>query len=224
MRILSKSGRTPAVRPLLGGALVLSLGLTLGACGGISGNRSMYPTPEHMPVVEKVNYTLDVSTGGSGLAYGEQRRLGDWFETMNVKYGDKVYLDDPTHNPSTRTAVEALATRYGAQLGAEAPVTDGYIRSGAARVVVTRAKASVKGCPDWSTRNDFNPNNGLSGNYGCATNANLAAMVADPEDLLRGADTQGNTVVMSSSKALDSYRKQTPSGAEGIAATSSKDN
>ncbi|MFD2578316.1 hypothetical protein ACFSTD_06200 [Novosphingobium colocasiae] len=53
MRILSKSGRTPAVRPLLGGALVLSLGLTLGACGGISGNRSMYPTPEHMPVVEK---------------------------------------------------------------------------------------------------------------------------------------------------------------------------
>ena len=220
MRNPSKSG----MRPLIGGALALSIGLALSGCGGIATNRSMYPTAEHMPVVEKVNYTLDVSTGGSGLAYGEQRRLGDWFETMGVKYGDKVFLDDPTHDPSTRSAVEALASRYGATLGEEAPVTEGYIRAGAARVVIARSKASVKGCPDWSSRNDFNPNNGTSSNYGCAVNTNLAAMVADPEDLLRGADTQGNTVVMSSSKAIDSYRKQAPTGSEGISSTSSKGN
>ena len=60
-----------------GAALAISLGLALSGCGGIPTNRSMYSV--HQPVVEKVSYTLDVTTSGSGLAYGEQGRLAGWF-------------------------------------------------------------------------------------------------------------------------------------------------
>lgn len=195
-------------------AIVAALGLALAGCGGIPTNRSMNSV--HQPVVEKVNYTFDVSTGGSGLAYGEQQRLAGWFDAMGVKYGDKVYVDDPSGGSATRGAVEAVASRHGLLLSDDAPMTGGNIPAGTARVVVTRTKASVPGCPNWSSNSDFNPNNGLSSNYGCATNANLSAMIANPEDLLRGADSTGRTVVMSSSKAIDTYRKAEPTGTEGL--------
>lgn len=217
----SKFGHTARIGLAGRSALALALGLGLSACGGIPTNRSMNSI--HQPVVEKVNYTLDVSTGGSGLAYGEQQRLAGWFDAMGVKYGDKVYVDDPSASSATRSAVEAVASRYGLLLSAEAPMTGGYVPAGTARVVVTRAKASVPGCPDWSSNNDFNPNNGLSSNYGCSVNSNLAAMVANPEDLIHGADTTGGTVVMSSSKAIDIYRKAVPTGAGGLSETSSKE-
>ncbi|WP_333605127.1 CpaD family pilus assembly protein [Novosphingobium sp.] len=204
-------------------ALALSLGLALAGCGGIPTNRSMNSI--HQPVVEKVNYTLDITTSGSGLAYGEQSRLAGWFNAMGLKYGDKVYVDDPSGNAETRDAVEAVASRYGLMLDSDAPQTAGYVTPGTARVVIVRSKASVPGCPDWSAKSDFNPNNGLSSNYGCATNSNLAAMVANPEDLLRGADTAGSTVAMSSNKAIDAYRKAEPTGnGNAVSKTGTKGN
>ncbi|MCT2399660.1 CpaD family pilus assembly protein [Novosphingobium mangrovi (ex Huang et al. 2023)] len=214
----------PAYATRLGGAaLALSLGLALAGCGGIPTNRSLYSV--HQPVVEKVNYTLDVTTSGSGLAYGEQSRLAGWFDAMGLKYGDKVYVDDPTGNAGTRSAVEAVASRYGILLGDNAPETAGYVTPGNARIVIVRSKASVPSCPDWSTKNDFNPNNGLTSNYGCATNTNLAAMVANPEDLLHGADATGSTVMMSSNKAIDAYRNAAPTGkGNSVSETGTKGN
>lgn len=205
-----RSSKTARAFRFGGTALALSLGLALAGCGGISSNRSLYSV--HQPVVEKVNYTLDVTTGGTGLAYGEQGRLAGWFDAMGLKYGDKVYVDDPSGNSATRSAVEAVASRYGILLSDEAPQTAGYVNPGTARVVIVRSKASVPGCPDWSANSDFNPNNGLSSNYGCAVNSNLAAMVANPEDLLHGADSTGSTVTMSSNKAIEAYRKAQPTG------------
>lgn len=203
-------------------APVFALGLALAACGGVSQNRSMNSV--HQPVVEKVDYTLDVTTDGAGLAYGEQGRLAGWFEAMGLKYGDKVTIDDPGASLATRGAVEAVAARYGILLGEGVPQTAGYLAAGTARVIVTRAKASVPGCPDWSADSDFNPNNGLSSNYGCATNSNLAAMVANPEDLLHGSQTQGTTAVMSSNKAIDAYRAAATSGkGNTVSDTGSKD-
>lgn len=201
-------------------ALATVLALGLAGCGGVPTNRSMNSV--HQPVVEKVDFTFDVSTGSSGLGSGEQQRLAAWFDAMGAKYGDRVYVDDPTGNSATRGAVEAVASRYGLLLNEGAPVT-GTVPAGTARVVITRTRATVPGCPDWSSNSDFNPNNGLSSNYGCATNSNLAAMIANPEDLIRGADATGSTVVMTSSKAIDAYRKAPPTSTEGLSEASAKE-
>jgi pilus assembly protein CpaD len=203
-----------------GAAIALSLGLTLAGCGGMPTNRSLESI--HQPVVERVNYTLDVTTGPGGLSFPEQRRLAGWFEAMDLRYGDRVAIDDPLGSEATRGVVEALASRYGLMVSDDAPVTSGYVNAGTARIVVTRAKASVPGCPDWSAKSDSNLNNAASSNYGCATNSNLAAMVADPEHLIKGADGQSNTVVMSSTKAIDTYRKTEPTGGKALKETSTK--
>lgn len=217
-----RSANTPMAKRasrLTMGAAALSLGLTLAGCGGVPSNRTLYSI--HQPVVEKVNYALDLNTTPQGLAYGEQNRLAGWFQAMGLQSGDRVYLDDPGQSPATRSAVDALASRFGASLEAQAPASYVPLASGIARVVILHVKASVPGCPDWSAKADANPANATSTNYGCATNTNLAAMVADPMDLVRGATDTGHTVVMTSTKAIESYRKQEPTGAQGLKATSS---
>ena len=201
----------------LAGVLALSLGLTLSACGGMAGNRSLESVKQ--PVVERTNYTLDVRAGAGGLSVPEQQRLSGWFEAMDLRYGDRVSIDDPMASSATRSAVAKLAGRHGILVNNGAPVTAGYVDPGNVRVVITRSSAHVPGCPDWSAKSDMNYNNATSPGYGCATNSNLAAMVANPEDLINGQQGSGETVVSTSNKAIGSYRDQAPTGEGGLGET-----
>ena len=192
-------------------ALVLTLGIGLSGCATHRGLESL-----NQPVVSRTNYTLDVSSYGGGVPLPEQRRLAGWFETLDLRYGDRISVDDPGADGASREAVAAIAARYGLLVGEDAPVTTGQIAPGTVRVVVSRSSATVPNCPNWAAKSDTNLNNATYSNYGCAVNSNLASMVADPEHLLHGAKGSGQTVVMSSSKAIDSYREAKPTGEKGL--------
>ena len=198
----------------LAGTLALSLGLALGACGGMPTNKSLYSV--NQPVVERNNYTFDVQSSQNGLSIADQQRLDGWFEALELGYGDRVSIDDPLASDAVLEAVSELAGRHGVLLSDEAPVTSGASQPGYARVIVTRSKAHVPGCPNWSATSDMNYNNGTSPNYGCATKSNLAAMIANPEDLIEGQKGTGETVIMGSSKAIETYRDAAPTGAGGL--------
>lgn len=204
----------------LAGALALSLGLALSACGGMPENRSLNSLKQ--PVVERTNYTLDVRSGAGGLSIPERQRLAEWFEAMDLRYGDRVSIEDPMLSAATRDDIAAIASRYGILVSDGAPVTVGYVEPGSTRVVITRSVASVPGCPDWSAKSDMNYNNATSPGYGCSTNGNLAAMIANPEDLINGQAGTGETVVMSSTKAIDTYRQKAPTGTQGLKASSTE--
>lgn len=196
------------------GAALLSLGLGLAGCAGMPTNTSLYSTKQ--PVVERTNFTLDVDTNRSGLSVSEQQRLNGWFETMELGYGDRVSVEDPANNPAVADAVNALAGRYGLIVNEVAPTTSGALAPGQARVVVTRSTASVPGCPDWAGKSDSNYLNATSPGYGCSVNSNLAAMVANPEDLLEGQTGTGETVVATGTRAIETYRETAPTGAGGL--------
>ncbi len=203
-----------AIHRNLAAAAAISLGLTLSACGGMPTNKSLNSTKQ--AVVERTNYTLDLRTGAGGLSIPEQQRLAGWFEAMDLRYGDRVAIDDPSMSGSTREAVVQIAARHGILVSDGAPVTPGYVTPGTARVVLTRSSAHVPGCPDWSAQSDMNYNNATSPGYGCAVNGNMAAMIANPEDLIRGQRATGETLVATSNKAIGSYRKQKPTGEAGL--------
>lgn len=199
--------------------IVLSLGLSLAACAGGAGsvaeNRSLESV--NQPVVSQSNFTLDLVSGSGGLSIPEQRRLAGWFEAMDLRYGDRIAIDDPLTSPTTLRAVSAIAERYGILVSEGAPVTPGYVDPGKVRIVITRASAEVPDCPNWSAKKASNLGNQTSPGYGCAINSNLAAMVANPEHLIHGAKGTGDTtIVMSSNKAIDSYRKAQPTGEKGL--------
>jgi pilus assembly protein CpaD len=53
-------------------------------------------------------------------------------------------------------------------------------------------------------------------NFGCALNSNLAAMVANPEDLVHGREGSGVGDALTSAKAVGIYRKSEPTGSKGL--------
>ena len=192
-------------------ALVTALGLSVTACGSTTANRSVYS--ERQPVVSKANYVLDLSAGNGGLSSTEQARLSGWVDALELGYGDRVAIDDPGYStsPVAKAAVEAIVARYGLLISDTAPITDGYVPAGLMRVVVSRTSASVPGCPDFSHRSHTDFQVRTSENYGCGTNSTMAAMIADPEDLVRGQNKAGEDQAQAS-KAIRSYRDKKVGG------------
>lgn len=202
-------------------AAAIALSLSLTACGDPrTSNHTLYSVAQ--PVVEHHTFTLDLAAGINGLPIGEQRRLNDWFETMDLRYGDRIGLDGQPTSVSVRNDVAAIAGRYGLLLSDGAPVTEGYVAPGNVRVVVTRSRAYVPNCPNWGHQFRTTLGNETADGYGCAINANVAVMVADPEHLLHGAQGTGQTVVMSGDKAIKTYREQDPTGKAGLPKVSSQ--
>lgn len=191
-----------------------SLALAIAGCGSIGDNASLYSA--NQPVVERTNYAIDVNLDSSGVSNIEKKRLTEWFNALQLGYGDRVAIDFGNGFPSAAAEqdVADLAARRGMLVTKNAPVTQGNVTPGTARVVVTRSTASVPNCGGWKgSGTDANYNSHTHKNYGCATNSNLAAMIADPEDLVRGkeADSDDNN---SGSAAINAYRQRTSGGSQ----------
>lgn len=213
--------RTMNTRKTLASALSLGLVVALGGCGGgFSGNTTLESARQ--PVVSTTSFTLDIAAGPGGISIPEQRRLSGWFEAMALRYGDRIYIDDPMKSAGTRTAIEGVAGRYGMLVNEDAPLTPGQVGPGTVRVIIARSSATVPDCPNWSQNTNANLNNSTNANYGCAVNSNMAAMVADPQHLIQGASGTGVTTVMSSTKAIETYREAPPTGGQGLKQQSSQ--
>jgi len=219
-----RSARRPSSLPLwLALAAVLSGGLA--GCDTMATNRLMDSV--HQPVVEHTRYQLDLATGPDGLGPENKGRLDGWFGALGLRYGDRIAIDDPLESAQTRAEVKSVAAHYGmlispAALATEGPATPGTVNAGTVRITVMRATASVPHCPDLATKSDANFNNGTSSNYGCAINGNLAAMVANPDDLLSGAHGQTLTNSDTTDKAIWMHQSAVPTGEAGVAKTSTK--
>lgn len=187
---------------------LIAASLSLTGCGSLSKNTSMYSV--HQPVVERTNFVIDLASDGNGIASADQTRLGEWFDVLGLGYGDRISIDNGDGYVSNDAArdVAAAAQKRGMLVADTAPKTPGEIAPGNIRVVVTRSKASVPSCPNWSTTSESNFNAGNHSNHGCATNSNLAAMVADPEDLVRGRES-GRLDRNSGKAAVNAYKTKT---------------
>ena len=195
---------------------VLALATTVAGCTG-SAHSNMSLDSVHQPIVRNSIHQFDVATSGGELAPSEQGRLQGWLDALGVRYGDRISVEDPSPYGVTaaRASVRAIVERRGLLLSDAVPVTTGDVPPGALRIVVTRASASVPGCPDWSSKSSINVNNATSSNYGCATNSNLAAMVADPNDLIKGSTDRGVDPA-TGTRAIKTYREKPPTGAGAL--------
>jgi pilus assembly protein CpaD len=191
---------------------LIGLALALSACG--TSNRGMESV--HQPVVQRSDYVIDVNAAGDRLAPGERERLDGWFNSIGVSYGDRVAIDDPTGAQQGQRDVADLLSRRGMMIAGAAPVTAGALPPGSVRVVVSRASAGVPGCPDWSRPATPEFTGSTMSNYGCAVNGALAAMVADPHDLVHGRDSSGPADPTLSAKAIKTFREAPPSGNRGL--------
>lgn len=191
---------------------LIGLAIALSACGTV--NRGLESV--HQPVVQRSDYVIDLNASGDRLSAGERARLDGWFNTIGLAYGDRVALDDPTGAGQGREDLTELLSSRGLLITDSVPVTAGALPPGIVRVVVSRSSASVTGCPDWSRPSFAEFAGSAMSNYGCAMNGAMAAMVADPMDLIHGRNGSGAADPTSSAKAIRTFRQSTPTGTGGL--------
>ena len=202
--------------------------LILAAATALAGCVSTDPTlssrgvePLNVPVVSRSDYVFDAAAPDGSLSATERARLDGWFAGLDLGYGDSIYVDGG-FGDGARADVARVAGRYGLLLSDGAPVTAGAVAPGTVRVVVSRARAFVPNCPNWGQPSERTLDNAQLSNLGCSVNSNLAAMVANPEDLVHGREGGSVIDTRTGTKAVDSYRKKAPTGTAALPGISTK--
>lgn len=184
---------------------LLLLGSALAGCGHVANDQpDRGVSSVNETVVGRNNYVFDAAAPDGILAPSEATRLDSWFQTLRLKYGDTVYVDGTSG--AARADVERIANNYGMMVASGAPMTTGAVAPGAVRVIVSRTEAFVPGCPNWDRPASPNYSNRAMPNYGCAVNSNLAAMVANPTDLVHGRAGSPVSDSAAGAKAVNLYR------------------
>jgi pilus assembly protein CpaD len=210
-------------------AAVSALGLAAAGCSmgqprtlNAASNYSVYSV--HQPVVEHTNYVFDLRVDGDRVSEAEMNRLAAWLHSINARYGDRIAIDEPRGYDSAgaRADVSRVANDLGLLVTDQAaPITEGDIAPGTIRVVASRASAHVEGCPSYTNPGIDSPVR-TDSNYGCATNSNLAAMIADPDDLVRGQQGDGSGNAQVAGRAVGTYRQRVPTGSQPLPAPSTR--
>lgn len=210
-------------------ATVSALGLAMTGCSAgqprtltAASNYSVYSV--HQPTVEHTNYVLDLRVDGDRVSEAELDRLAAWFRSIDARYGDRITIDQPRGYASAAAHgdVGRVASDFGLLLAEQsAPVTQGEIAPGTIRIVASRASASVRSCPAYTNPGIDSPVR-TDSNYGCATNSNLAAMVANPDDLVHGQAANGSESAQVAGRAVGSYRTRAPTGAQPLPSVSTR--
>jgi pilus assembly protein CpaD len=219
-----KESLTMTSRNVTVAMLAFGIAAGLSAPAGAQSRSPHNPTLNsvNQPVVQRTDYVIDLG-GGNGVSERELGRLEGWFQSLGLGYGDRVSIDTGGYDdPRARRDIAAIAGQYGLLLSQGFPITAGTVQPGTVRVVVSRSIAFVPGCPDWSEATELGNRMSSGSNYGCAVNSNLAAMIADPNDLVLGQSGAGAANGDTASKAIKSYRDAVPTGNGGLKDTVTK--
>ena len=135
--------------------------------------------------------------------------------THDIAPGDRVKIERGASviaDARSRTLSIALA-RQGVRPTIAAA---GGVPEGELRLVVEHATATVPGCPNWTKPPGDDFANTLHSDFGCATALDLAAMVADPRDLVEGrplAPVVGDAAIW----PMERYRTGAPANTKNTA-------
>lgn len=207
---------------------LMALGLSaLGACASV-------PTPELPPTsssadrhrieVEQTSERLEVAVAPSDVSLSPKSRadLGD-FASGYLRYGHgALILSAPAGSANaeaaSRLAGETRMSLLAAGVSYAALASSSYDASGEteAPIVVSfaRFEAVAPECaPLWEQDLAHQSNNQAWESFGCATQANLAALVEDPRDLLR-ARTEDPRDSGRRTTVFEAYREGEPTHAE----------
>jgi pilus assembly protein CpaD len=167
---------------------------------------SLQAPPKRIQVqLASFDHDLYFAPGAKGLTSAQAARLAHFLNANEIGEGDSVTVE-VSGKSTLATAHKAAVMGELKQLGIEAASgKDPKLAVGTVRVHADHAVAIAPACPDWSKPEPDEPNNRTSSNYGCATEANLAAMIVNPADLVKPkADTTGDGAVLA--KGVELYR------------------
>lgn len=187
-------------------SLAISTFVLLGACsqqahytGGAELERST------VTMVRLAHPVMAEPDGSAALSNESTANLENFSITNNIGYGDVVLFDQGSGVSGDR--IEALTLWFqkkGTSFGEADGIFGAMPAAGNITIYVERHIAELPDCQRWS-RDTLNDTNNASGQpFGCTSQSNLAAMIADPKDLITGE--RGSTSPNRTTKAVQVYR------------------
>ena len=205
-------------------SIAVALAAGLAGCGGFNGiEDAQYDANYTHPIsIETGVATLNVGVvaGQPGLAPSERNAIEGFAAAYRQRGHGPLTISTPSGSPNAGAAAVALSDVRDilAENGVTSLAYTPYRASGAddgAPLILSFKQYVAKptACGDWSMDYAFDPSNRLPPNHGCATQNNLAAMVADPADLA-GPRTMTPADAGRRDTVLEKYRAGEPTATQ----------
>jgi pilus assembly protein CpaD len=190
--------RASGARPIVTILAVLLAANSLGGCWKSPRYKAPFtlanPNERHPIAVRHGEVALDLAvyTSGTGLNQSQRGQLYDFLRDYKAQSTDRLLVRAPSGGPNETAALRAYdevrRAMRSAGINPASVVLEPYFANGdpsaPLRLSYLQFVAEGPDCPDWSENIARDPQNMPWTNAGCATQRNLAAMVANPEDLL----------------------------------------
>lgn len=197
-------------------ALPLLAALALSGCGGFNGaQEAQYDASYNHPI----SVTPDVPTlnvAASGTLSAQDRAAIDTFAAAYKERGHgPLTVSTPSGSANTAIAMNVLVEVRDQLDKAGIPASRieytpyrASSATGAAPILMSYKQfvAMASPCGDWSDNLAYDPSNTAPRNFGCATQNNLAALIADPADLVTPR-TMTASDAQRRGQVFDKYRK-----------------
>jgi pilus assembly protein CpaD len=196
--------------------MILSAAALAGCAGAWNGPEHAMTIAEEHPIAvdsQTVTLTLDIDAGAdlSAIDRARLRAFGDSY--LNSGHGPlNVAAPSGTSDDRAGEALAAKAREYLNEIGVDYSAMSGAAyRAGDDRgrqlvLSYTRYVATGPACGNWAGLKARDFANLRSPNFGCATQNNIAALVADPHDLVEPTD-EASADAMARIRGLKAYRE-----------------
>jgi pilus assembly protein CpaD len=195
-----RGSRVPTcARPLLTLLVATALAVPAGGCLRSPRFQAPFtlanPSERHPIAVKQGEVWLDLAVypGSSGLNDSQKDQVANFLADYKSQSSDRLLIRAPSGGANETAAMRAydevrkVLGRAGVR--PSLVVLEPYFANGdpsaPLRLSYLQFVAQPPDCPDWSENVGRDPNNMPWPNKGCASQRNLAAMVANPEDLVR---------------------------------------
>ena len=174
-----------------GGILALASLLLLGACD-LRLNEHVMKARQNVDLrqanrVDLVQYhhQINFEGGRNRPTDAEYARFDTFARSINLGYADELVLRGgaPARQHTLANYFEHRGLLATVKLE---PGNSEEMASNTVKVVVNRHVVTPPACPDWSNFDGNENRNTPGSNYGCAIDASLGYMVANPRDLIQG--------------------------------------
>lgn len=165
----------------------------------------------------RIPFMVSFKKGSSRLSGKAVERLDMFMMKSNVGYGDELSMDFPLRrdgnlseqNRQRMTFLSELMKRRGLHLSPEVTPYGLSPAVNQARFLISRYVITPPRCGDWSQASTDNYGNAPTVNFGCANQASLGLMVANPRDLITGVDNE-QADAEKVARAVRTYRTKKP--------------
>ncbi|HUO03257.1 MAG TPA: CpaD family pilus assembly protein [Rhizomicrobium sp.] len=196
----------------------LSALLVAAGCSAPSGGDKMTfddPVANHPILVQPSSQSLKVSVSPAGIAPADRAHFDAFVSDYQAHGNGKIVISAP-EGARADAEVAWIADRIN-EMGVNrdrilVASRDAAPGDGRIELNYVSYQANTAPCGDWSEDLAFTLDNKTSANLGCAVQHNIAAMVADPRDLI-GPEPMGGADADRRATVINNYEKGSPTAA-----------